>query len=47
MEGALVLLAALFLTSQVIAASRGFTKRMRRHKRLRENALRRPRERSD
>ena len=47
MEGILVLLAALFLTGQVIAASRGLTKRMRRHKRLRENALRRPRERSD
>ena len=47
MEGILVLLAALFLTGQVIAASRGLTNRMRRHKRLRENALRRPGERSD
>ena len=38
---ALVLLAALFLTGQVIAASRGLTSRMRRRTRLRERPLRR------
>jgi len=45
MEGTLVLLAVLFLAGQVTAASRGLMNRMRRHKRLRGNMLRRPRER--
>jgi hypothetical protein len=47
MEGALVLLAALFLTAQAAAASRGFINWMRRRKRLRENMLGRTRQRSD
>ncbi|MHC4434962.1 MAG: hypothetical protein ACYTBS_24240, partial [Planctomycetota bacterium] len=47
MEGALVLLAALFLTAQAAAASRGLINWMRRRRRLREDMLGRPGERSD